>query len=96
MPQKVSTPVEAEVVTISPLARVIRTLLQVTVAIGAAIPLILNSGAITTPKTLAVLSTALVVVTTLQNFLEHIGILPVVGGKLPPPLGGTATPTSGA
>ena len=83
MPQKVSTPVEAAVVTISPLARVVRTLLQVAVAVGAAIPVILNSGAITTPKTVAALSTALVLVTTLQNFLEHTGILPVVGGKAP-------------
>ena len=84
MPQKVNTPAIAAVITISPLARVVRTLLQVAIAVGAAIPIILNSGVVTTPKIVAVLSSALVVVTTLQNVLEHAGILPVIGGKVPP------------
>ena len=84
MPQKVNTPAIAAVITISPLARVVRTLLQVAIAVGAAIPIILNSGVVTTPKIVVVLSSALVVVTTLQNVLEHAGILPVIGGKVPP------------
>ena len=84
MAQYVSTPTAAPVVTVSPLARVIRTLLQVTISIGAAIPIILNSGVVTTPKVVSILSAALVVVTTLQNVLEHAGIIPVIGGKVPP------------
>lgn len=72
-------------ITVSPLARVLRTLLQLAVSIGVAIPIILNSGVITSTKVVSILGSTLIVVTTLQNVLEHFGIMPVVGGK-PVPL----------
>jgi hypothetical protein len=94
MTQTVNVSVPAELVTLTPLARVVRTLLQVAVAVGAAIPIILNTGAITDTKTIAILSAAVVVVTTLQNVLEHIGVLPVIGATIAQksPVVVTATP----
>ena len=82
MTQTVNVPVPAELVTLTPLARVVRTVLQVCVAVAAAIPVILNTGVITDTKTVAILTAAIVVVTSLENVLEHLGIMPVIGGTV--------------
>ena len=43
MTQKVNTPTSVTSVTLTPLARVVRTVIQVVLAVGAAIPTILNT-----------------------------------------------------
>ena len=89
MTQKVNTPTSVTSVTLTPLARVVRTVIQVVLAVGAAIPTILNtplvSGNAGLTKDVLILGGWITAITALQNVLEHAGILPVIGGK-PGPL----------
>lgn len=85
MAQKVNTPSPATAVILSPLARVTRTIVQIVLALAAAIPTILNtpgvSGNAVLAKYAGIIAGYLVIVTGLINTLEHFGVIPVVGGK---------------
>ena len=86
MSQKISDPTEATSVTLSPLARVVRTVIQVVIAVGGSIPIILATTTLSGPdvaKVESIVATAVAVVSTIQNLLEHYGVIPVAGGKAP-------------
>jgi len=89
MPQRVNTTATVTSVTLTPLARVVRTIVQIVLAVGVAIPTILNtpfiSGNAGLTKDLLILGGWIAAFTALQNVLEHAGIIPVFGAK-PGPL----------
>ena len=81
--QLVNASVPVTTVSLTPLARVVRTVIQVVLAVGASIPLILSSTSLTggqVAKVEAIVGTAVAVISALQNILESYGVLPVVGG----------------
>lgn len=83
--QVVNSPVPVTTVSLTPLARVVRTVIQVALAVGASIPVILASTGLTggqVAKVEAIVGTAVAVISTIQNLLESYGIIPVVGGKV--------------
>jgi hypothetical protein len=88
MTQKISNPIPTTAVVLSPLARAVRMIVQVVIALAAAIPTILNtpgvSGNAVLAKYAGIITGYLVLVTTVINTLEHFGVIPVLGGKSAP------------
>ena len=85
--QKVNNKATVNAVVLSPLARTIRTIIQVVLAVGASIPIILNTTGLTgaqVTKVETIIATAVAVISVVQNTLEHYGVLPVAGGKSTP------------
>ena len=82
--QKVSIPAAVTTVSLTPLARVVRTVLQIVISVGAAIPIILNTPAVAgnavLVKDLGIVGAIIAFVSVLQNTLENLGIIPVLGG----------------
>jgi hypothetical protein len=86
--QRVNVSTPASAVSLSPLARVVRTVVQTILAFAAAEPTLigvlhLSSGTATEIASLT--AAAVLVVSTVQNVLEHFGVLPTVGGKVATP-----------
>jgi len=85
MSQKVNVVASVGVVTLTPLARIMRTVMQVLVAVAAAVPILLNTPAVSGNAVLAkyvgVVGGLFVTVVTVMNLLENYGIIPVIGGK---------------
>ena len=82
--QKVSAATTTAKVALTPLARVVRTIIQTVIAFAGAEPVLINLAHInsaTATEVAAATAGAVSVVSTVQNLLEHFGILPVVGGK---------------
>ena len=82
MPQKVNTATPAPSVALSPLARVVRTIIQIVTAQAVSLPTLIAGfglNAAETAKYDGIISGAVLVASTVQNLLEHFGILPVVG-----------------
>jgi hypothetical protein len=85
MSQKINAVVEAVTgVTLTPLARVVRTIIQTVLAFAVAEPVLIklvsvNAG--TATKAASITAGLVFVVSTVQNVLEHFGVLPVTGGK---------------
>lgn len=81
---RVNTSVPTGAVAVSPVARVLRTVLQTVIAFGAAEPTLIGgfglSGA-QASKISAVVAGLVLVASTVQNLLEHFGVLPTAGGK---------------
>ena len=83
--QVVNAPVPVATVSLTPLARVVRTVIQVALSVGASIPIILNTTGLTgtqVTKVETIIATAVAVISTVQNLLESYGVIPVVGGKV--------------
>ena len=92
MVTKITTTTTAPV-TVSSIARIVRTLVQSVIAFGAAEPVLiglLHLNAMQSSKVAGVVSALVFVASALQNVLEHFGITPTVAGKLVPPV---AAPT---
>ncbi len=85
MTERVNVPVATGTVSLSGLARGLRTALQVIIAVGAAIPTILLTptvaGNAVLVKDLGIVSGFIAVVVILQNALEASGIIPTIGGS---------------
>lgn len=85
MSQKINIVANVTAVTITPITRVLRTLFQIVVSVGIAIPVILNTpgvaGNAIIVKDLTILGGLVAVVTAIMNGLESSGVIPVVGGQ---------------
>ncbi len=83
MAQRVSTAQSVDAVSLTPLARVVRTVVQIVLAVGGSIPIILAatnlSGAQIT-KVEAIVAGLTATVSAVQNVLENLGAIPVAGG----------------
>ena len=90
MTQVINVKVPVNAATLSPLARVMRTVLQVVIAVGAAIPTILAlpgvAGSAVLVKDLGIAAGYLVIITAVMNALENAGVIPVLGAKPVVPL----------
>jgi len=86
MSQRVHITTTTTVVTVSPIARVLRTIIQTVIAFGAAEPTLIGGLGLTgtqASKVAAIVAGFVLTVTSAQNLLEHFGVLPVAGGKVP-------------
>jgi hypothetical protein len=84
MTQRVTTSTEAPVVTLSPLARVVRTVIQTVVSFAAVEPILIglvHANAATATEAASITAGVVFIASTVQNVLEHFGVLPTVGGK---------------
>lgn len=90
MAQKVNIVANVGSVALTPLARIVRTVFQIVVSIGLAIPIILNtpgvSGNAVIVKDLTILGGLVATVTAIMNALEGSGLIPVIGGKPAAPI----------
>ncbi len=97
MTQKVNVSATASTVTLSPLARFMRTVFQVVLAVAAAIPVIMNTPAVSgnavLAKYLGVVSGFFITIVAILNALENYGIIPVIGGQPAIPLVTSVTAT---
>ena len=83
---KVSVPVVTPTTTLSPLARVLRTVLQTIIAYGAALPVLIGPLGLTGTRAAevsAIVAGVVLVASAVQNVLEHFNVLPTVGAKVP-------------
>lgn len=90
MNQKVNISTNVTSVSFTPLARLGRTVIQILIAVGLAIPIILNtpavSGNATLAKTLGVVGALIASVSAVWNALESLGYIPSIGGKPSTPI----------
>lgn len=86
--QKVNNPANVGAVTLTPLARFVRGLIQVVAALALAVPTILNTPAVAGNAVLLKYATVVggyvLLVSAIINTLEHFGVIPVIGGKPSP------------
>ncbi len=71
-------------ITLSPVARVIRTVMQVVLAFAAVQPALIAGLGLSGSRASeisGIVAGVVLVVSTAQNLLEHFGVLPVVAGK---------------
>lgn len=83
---KVNVPAVTPSVTLSPLARFVRTALQTIIAFGVSFPVLIGVfgfTATTTAKVTSVVAGIVVVASAIQNTLEHFNVLPTMGAKAP-------------
>jgi len=81
---KVSTSTVVAATTLTPLARVIRTILQTVLAFGASFPTLIVLVHLTAAQTAeysSIVAGLVLVASTVQNLLEHFNVLPVTGAK---------------
>ena len=94
---RVNAAIAAQAVSVSGLARFLRTAFQLVLALGAAIPTILLTPAVSgnaeVVKILGTVSGYIVIIVGIVNALEQGGIIPTFGGKAATPLGLTVTRT---
>ena len=90
MSQKINITTNVTSVSFTPVARIVRTVIQILVAIGLAIPIILNTPAIAgnaaLAKELGVVGALIASVSAVWNSLENFGFIPAIGGKPATPI----------
>lgn len=83
---KVSVRTSTPAVTISPLARIVRTFSSVIVALLGAIPTLsvfLHLSASRSAEFASIVGAVILIVAVILNTLEHLGVLSTAGGKVP-------------
>jgi uncharacterized membrane protein len=81
---KISTSTEVSAVTLTPLARVVRTVLQTVLAFGASFPTLIALVHLTAAQTAeysSIVAGLVLVASTVQNLLEHFNVIPTTGAK---------------
>lgn len=84
MTERVVEKVSAASVALSPTMRIVRTVIQAILAFGAAEPTLIGGLGLTgveATKVAAIVSALVLVASTIQNLLEHFGLISTVGGK---------------
>ena len=88
--QRINVTANVLTVSFSPVARVIRTIIQVLLSIGVAIPIILNTPAVAgnaaLVKDLGIVGAIIASISGVWNMLENYGISPSAGGKPATPI----------
>lgn len=83
---KVSTTTVVSTTTLTPLARVVRTILQTVLAFGASFPTLIALVHLTAAQTAeysGIVAGLVLVASTVQNLLEHFNVIPTAGAKAP-------------
>lgn len=90
MTQKINVTANVSSVSFTPVARIVRTVIQILVAIGIAIPIILNTPAISgnaaLAKDLGIVGALIASISAVWNALENFGFIPAIGGKPATPI----------
>ena len=91
---KVNQSIATSTVTLSALARVLRTVLQTLVAFGGSWPLLvaaLHLSSAQGAEASSVVAGIVFVASAIQNILEHFNVIPTIGGKAPTTTAATRT-----
>lgn len=84
MSQRVSIVLKTSVVTLTPIARILRTVIQTVLAFGAAEPTLIGLVHMTgaqASEVAGIVAGLVALAALVQNLLEQWGVLPTTGGK---------------